>query len=137
MKKAEREAQMTRKLNRIKNIYYLLIGLLTWLATINFAGLLSFIFSNIEFSLVIGLIEATIFACLLGGAISIYKKIPPFHNFVLIGAVMEILFSITLFITSRSFEGILRPILAILILYFGIRYPLSLDRTLSSLRSDI
>ncbi len=113
---------MSRKLTP-QNIMLILAGLITWFSLISSIGGIYLIISKQSYSLFFIILEILIFLLFLFGLIATFKLYPPFHYLILIGALVNLIFS---YITISS-GGFLQMMLSLLIIYLFLRFPINFE----------
>ncbi len=109
---------------RAQRLFLIFVGILIWFSVIGSAVYIRKLIENsIEIYLIItAILQFMITIMLILGIWGLINQKRPFHYFILIGTLLNIVFSI-----FEPIVNILQLSISILILYLGIRFPISMD----------
>lgn len=121
--------------SRARKLILLIAGILLWFNGLSTAALINeIVIEGSELNRLATLLTLVIFICFLVGMISIFYPFPEGHYLIYLGAIINLIFSLILWLNGNS-AAYLQGMLSFLLLYLGFRFPLKFEQSQYVLRN--
>lgn len=121
-KKTKKGFAPRRENPRAQRTFLILIGLSIWASAISIVGVVYWLIKGADFSY---FVATLILISLIGNVIGLWgiiKMHPPLHYLIYIAAIANLLVSL-----GSGILGLFFGVISILIIYFGIRFPIKIE----------